>query len=237
MARKSTPIKTIKTSKVVEIKELGLMDNLKDIQNELNKKHEHEEDSYSYKFMLDMDNNVVMNVLTDEVLYKSYVIKVSNCMTAKDIIKLLINEVYIQDLNKMNKYIKDFRNFSNRKAKSLCLWSLRNNTKKIEKINTEIITRYSCTTMTKMEIVNVRSAVRQLYRVMTVLYPTWKSEDLLARYKKEIEHFKLNNVEVDLFDNYIVVSNLAFNINSKVEIQEYSNKVNTSLLLTMDKLY
>lgn len=83
----------------------------------------------------------------------------------EDIIKQLISNVYDKEINWRNSVIRNWKAFSSMKVKSLSTWMARGNTKKVNKINEELVNRYKLVESYKNDVNYYKMFVSSLYFV------------------------------------------------------------------------
>lgn len=128
---------------------------------------------------------------------------IQNCddMNLYNLLREIISQVYDSEINILNRSIKGYNAFLRRKAKSLQLWSSRDNDIKVSGIVQEISEMNNKIEENKKEIYIWKDLVRLLFKCIDKFAKEEKIADKKAKVQKRIE--QLQRVKED--DNCIFV--------------------------------
>lgn len=216
-----------------------LKENLKAIENVLNKHEQYEIDNGDYyDYALTLHKNMILfDISVEDEDIQSYEIEILdiNKTDIKSICKLLIKYIYENEINPRQDYVRKANNFRKRKIRSLCLWSERSNQTKVEKINKDLIQHYREVNQYEDEISTYKNYVCDIYSVLWKLCKSWKVEDIGIYVKEKFEHFNIKDIDVTVEENKVIVHyegcKLSANIDSFSRnddvFRELNNKIKT----------
>lgn len=136
---------------------------------ELQKKFEEyfsecEDEIYLFKFTSNKESITLMCNMDEEDDYEEvFRLEMPNVGNFEQLFKELISAMYEKYINEANSFVKNWKNYSARKVRSLLLWTNRNNTEKIAEINKDLIERY-------IAIENAKCTVRHFKIFISMFY-------------------------------------------------------------------
>lgn len=181
-----------------------LKNNLKTIESTLNK-HNVELEYWTYKLLL-KNNEITVNIFDEEFLEETFAVDIAE-IDIKSILKSFVNKIYTEEINYRKSFIKGTKAFNSRKIKSMSLWMDREKYVKVQKINEDLVERYKTSKKFENEINVYKSYVRDFYKALWILCPSWKTEDIKEKLEEMLKRFNMN-AELHIKDNnYIVAKN------------------------------
>ena len=125
--------------------------------------------TYDHEVFFCYESNIIQyaahDIKTKDCVLHTNTIELLTEGTKEEILTLLIDSIYKQEINARNRIVKDAKNYYTRKIKSLCLHTERGNTKKIQQINEDLIAKYKIVNNLKEDLEFYKGFVRNLYRV------------------------------------------------------------------------
>lgn len=149
---------------------------LKEIEKQINNKDEWQLEDIYYTYRFKLENNKIMCVIADDGYEYTLKVEYENNDNTISVIKKLTKEVYEKEINWRNKFIKDTSEFYSRKIESLSNWMKKENSKRIEKINLELVDRYEISRRYCSENRKFKTWISDLYNALNILIPDWQNQ-------------------------------------------------------------
>lgn len=149
---------------------------LKEIEQQINNKEEWQLEDIYYTYRFKLENNKIICIIDDDGCEYTLKVDYENDDNEMSVIKKLTKEVYEKEINWRNKFIKDTSEFYSRKIESLSNWMKKENSKRMEKINLELVNRCEISREYCYENRKFKTWVSDLYNVLNILIPDWKSQ-------------------------------------------------------------
>lgn len=149
---------------------------LKEIEQQINNKEEWQLEDIYYTYRFKLENNKIICIIDDDGCEYTLKVDYESDDNAISVIKKLTKEVYEKEINWRNKFIKDTSEFYSRKIESLSNWMKKENSKRMEKINLELVNRCEISREYCYENRKFKTWVSDLYNVLNILIPDWKSQ-------------------------------------------------------------
>lgn len=213
--------------KCIKARKQYIRENLEQIEKVLNDHEEWELDNGCFIYELYLHkNDIEVDISIEDEEHWGYTVNVEEMedVSVRGICKAIINNIYEEDINPKQAFIKETCNYNNRKIKSLSLWTSRENTKKIEEITKELVERFNDHHKAKSKLEEYKSYVCHFYNVLWELCPQWKTEDICTYVKERLEKFNITGVDVTTGENKLIVTKNDFWF--EVEIDSFSKKEN-----------
>lgn len=123
-----------------------------------------EDEFYLFKFSSNKESITLMcNMGEDDNFEEVFRLEVANVDDFEELFKSLISEMYDGYINGCNRLVKNWKNYSARKVKSLALWTGRSNADKVASINKDLIDRY-------VAVENAKNTVRYFKTFISMFY-------------------------------------------------------------------
>lgn len=149
---------------------------LKEIEQQINNKEEWQLEDIYYTYRFKLENNKIICIIDDDGCEYTLKVDYENDDNEMSVIKKLTKEVYEKEINWRNKFIKNTSEFYSRKIESLSNWMKKENSKRMEKINLELVNRCEISREYCYENRKFKTWVSDLYNVLNILIPDWKSQ-------------------------------------------------------------
>jgi len=179
---------------------------VKTIEGQLNK-HEDYEEFWSYKLEAKKDE-IVVKIYDDEDCredYLEYAFVVDIAQDVTTLIKSMINCIYENELNDLQKYVKATAGYNKRHIKSLSCWIEKGKQEKVDKLVRELADRYKTTKSKEFEVSKFKDIIKDLYNCLTELNPTWRLESIKEKVFDRLDKFGIKNVGISCRDNKLIV--------------------------------
>lgn len=127
-----------------------------------------EEEYYFDISGVDDYGNIILSIFDAEINELILDLEVEYTEDMNLLMTSFIRQLYCDYINPLQKYVRGWRSFTNRKIESLLKWSKRNREDKMLKINEELITRYKKLQDVKYQISYYKCFVSTFYRIREV---------------------------------------------------------------------
>ncbi|NSB12104.1 hypothetical protein [Clostridium beijerinckii] len=184
---------------------LEITKTLKEISKVLNFHEEWEQEYFDWKLYRNKDS-IICDVLdSDETVLHKIEIQYDEDMDTQTILLDMIDTLYNNNINWMNKFINGTKAFNSRKIKSLANHKDKNNQDKVDKIVEDLIVRYKTDYKMKSDLYLYKRIVSDLYTVLDKSCPNWYCVRLTRFLIRKLNEFGYDDVNISCVLNTITI--------------------------------
>jgi hypothetical protein len=194
---------------------------LKNVQDQLNKREEWEEEFYTYSLKINKDR-IVCSIFDEGEVVETIEVSIIENMDEELLLRNLISVLYEDNINFRKSYINQSKAFYSRKVKSLNHWFEKVNDERVKRINEEMIERFKTTKKYESELNFYNWIVKDFYAALNTIAPNWKVNEIKDMILKRSKELGINAIETLVYENKVICFNTKTNNKIERVVDSYS---------------